>query len=1512
MIVENLWPLLFIAAIPVVIILYLLKPKGVDQLISSNLLWKKFLKNEQSRTFFEKFVHNLLMYVQILVIILLMIALMAPFMKVDGRGGSRKVLLIDTSGSMQHLTGSGKTRLEAAVEQAADYVRTEDATRFSVVTTDESGTRLLAVDIADTEELLGILGKITATDCGGTLAAAQSILDTLAGAQEDSAASLVVYTDAAGASGFDELNGFAQKELYVLGEPCENVANEYTVFSEREDGTYDVVVSARNYSGQDVLLDVGLYDESDKLIALSQMSLEADEANACLFEQVEWQGAVLTSKLSGIAFAEGGKDALAGDNQSAAVKSRGNQIEGALVGRGNTFIEKAYLAVTGRDITKVDTDLLVDAETFNVAIYDGDKAPQSACNRLIFGDPRQEAADTLQNVVLHMKQCDLTNGLSDFTVGVNTAYCFTLPEGAKSFLEYDGKCVGYYGERDGQKEVVLGFDIRESDFPLRAEFPVFLANAMIYLSDTSWLSSNIYYAGEEIHLQPWADQDVMLFESVPVKAGVYQVGNERYQERYVVRFRTGTESEGRGEAASVTTTDGLQVQKVRKTLRNFFILLALLLLVVEWLLYVRQMRYRGFFYPAVRGIVVFCLFLALFGIGIRIGSNKTATVFVVDLSNSNAAHQDEMQEYLARTVGQMPKGNVYGIVTFGKGALVEQFMTNRKNYGQLMTIPEGTATNFEEAVSRALTMIPGNANGRLVVLTDGRQTRGDIQNMAQALVAGRTEFATLLYENEVKNDAYIDQVIMPVYLHPGDRYSVTVLTESNYDTDAVIAIYHGSVKSAEYSVHLNKGSNRFVFSDQVAEDAGGGSMESLRVQVQAAGDGCAENDFYNAYSVVEATPKVLVVSGRGINSSNFTSILQAAGCDYSVVSALNAPSTMEEMLAYRSILLVDTYIDDLPQGFLNNLESYVKDYGCGFVCCGGENSFALGGYRNTVLETVLPVNMQLKAVNEMQHMAMVMVIDRSGSMLSDTNGVSNLDVAIRAATVAVDNLQDEDYVGVLTFDTEYTWQVELTKAKDREKIKESIKAIREGGGTTIKPAVQEAYDVISACDAQAKHVVLLTDGMGETTDFKDVIKDYTSGGVTLSTVAVGSGSDTQLLKELATRCGGRYYYSDVSLDIPKIFAQEVFLGGDSYIQNGDFALSVRQGHELTSNLFPNGWPRLYGYVSATEKTAANPIIKEPEKDAPILTVWQYGLGRTVAWNSDVTGAWTAAFSGADDTVQLWKRIVDYSTGNASLGGDRVNVVTAGEQTTVVYQTEDYSGKTEVLAKVVDPEGADTEVRLHATAPGKYEAALDTAQAGLYHLNIRREEDGEIQSYLTTATAVQFSDEYKFDVSTAPYLNFVQRYGQIIDADTDVWGKVDAKAKEKHSLTNWLLALAILLFLADIAMRRFQYEPDFAKIAERGKQRRAQKAARRRAENAQMPGAMQVPGAGQGMAAGQGAGQMPAGAAQMPGAGQTMTGPGQGAMSAQRKDTDRRSRKAKPQEQILDTSQLLKKKDDRNI
>lgn len=1513
MIFESLWPLLFLMAVPVIIILYLLKPKGVDHLVSSNLLWQKLLKNQHSKTFMEKFIHNILMYLQLLILLLLIISFMSPYVNVDNTQGGRVVFLIDTSASMQHDNGRGKQRIEEAIQTACDYVAASRNTTFSIVTNDFMGTELLAVGISDKASVIETLQGITCSDASGSLKSAQNVVETLCTqineTGEGELAHLIVLTDGSGAEDAMFYTEHMGADLLIAGDAVNNIANEFTVYTRTETGT-DVVTQVINYGVATASFDISLYAGEDTLLEVRQMTLAPGERGICLFQDMVWDAEYLKSVVSGIRFEGDGKasadhqDSLAADDISYAVSSGGSHANGVLIGSGNTFIERAYHAVTGSDIVKIGQDTTLGSDAYNMAVYDAGSSisPSASMNRIVLAGT-SHALGQLQNVRLEVASGELTTGLSDFTIGANVTYTYEVPEWGHGFITSGDYCVAYYGEHDGIKEVVLGFDIRETDFPLLAEFPVFMANAISYLSDTSLLASNVYVAGEQLEYQPRPDMDLDVSMADTSRVGIYSVKVGDEEEYYVVRMETARESDGSITAEDITGTRDYSAIKVKQTLRDIFLIVALLLLILEWVLYLKQMNQLkrvNLFYLAIRCISWILLILSIVGLTIPKQSNQVTTIFVVDMSMSNQENLKEIEKYMFDMISEMPKNNRYGIVTFGRDAQIEQFLTERRMTSELMTVTDGTATNLEEAVYRALAMIPAEASGRIILLTDGRETKGDVTNTASAIVSNDIELRGIIFDTTQGDDVYVEAVNLPSYLHEGDKYTVEVTVASNYDTDAEVSLMNDENTLSITSVHLNRGTNRFLFEQTVT----GGSLESFEVVVNAPGDICEENNTYHAYAMVEDAPKILLIAGSRESTAVMSEILTQAGCNFEIVSAKNAPDNMNDLLDYRNIILQNVYLSDLPEGFLEEIESYVKDYGCGLICCGGDNSFALGGYRDSVLEEILPVDMLLRGVNEVPSTAMVMVVDHSGSMLSGYP--TNLDMAISAVVEAVRQLREEDYVGVLSFDDYYRWEVPITLAEDKEEIIDQVEHINEGGGTTIKPALQEAYIEILNTDVSVRHVVLLTDGMGETTDFRDIISAYQGSGITLSTVAVGYGSDTALLQRLAASCGGRYYYSDDSTELPKIFAQEVFLSGDTYLQNGNFLLQANASNEITTGLFEEGWPILQGYVSASPKYASNTLIVSDKQD-PILTVWQYGLGKTVAWNTDVTNEWTARFAGEEDYIQLWKRIVDYSSGSTSLNGDHMDVVTIGDQTTITYEALDYTGQTEIVVMYQNPNGEQEELTLHAVAPGTYEAELDTLITGVYQLNVRRLENEEIVNALTTGTAVQFSDEYRYDVSNADVISYLEKYGRVIDNGDEIWTRRTTRTKESYDLTDWLLAILILWFLGDIAVRRFQYVP--------GAKRRRNTAGAALATETGQPGELRADTAER---------EQPAATAVNMAVQAATVSSGQSVASEQTEEipevTDKKGKKSKKskkqkaavQKETLDTAQLLKKKDDRNI
>ncbi len=1419
----SLWPLAFLAAIPVIIILYILKPRGKDLEISSNLLWQHLFKNRQSKTFFEKFLHEILMYLQIVIMILLILSLMAPFVMMRSRTGASTVLIIDNSLSMQHTNADGKTRLEEAKDEALDFVGSASGEVSLIVVSNEA--RIMIANSTDRNRLRDAINSIEPTDREGSVAEAYHLASTM---ECDTA---TILTDGEGVNIAAEFAENIHAEVIDVGEAVSNVSLDYVVYSETN---HDVAARFTNFSDSNASFDITLYDVNGQILADQEATVEAGKSGSILFSGIHTDGSYITGVLSAVRFdgSASGKDSMALDDTAYALTTRAGETKGILISQGNTFVERAYYAVTGEDLTKTLSDGALSAGNYNVVIYDAGYEPvgaksgrdsDSGASRGTLDQLRfvnSGGKESLSHVVVSVKASEVTSGLSDFTLGANKVQVFDVPAWATSFMEADGKCVGYYGINGDHKEVVVGFDVRETDFAVKAEFPVFMAGSLSYLANRSLLAQDIYQVGDALTFNPSAEvaSEEILFYGVPAegegvpalqadtgKAGLYQiVGGDKTE--YLILKAATSGHDGRIVAEDIKGRGTLNAVRARRGVRNLLLVLAILLLVVEWILYVRKMNYRKKFYLVLRSVLTALLVLSLLGLRIPKPSNTVTTVFLVDLSVSDEENIKEFDDYIDYQLGHMPKNNRYAIVTFGRNAIVDQFVTDRDMYMGLSAKTDDTATNYEMALQRAAALLPSDGAGRIVVLTDGRETAGNIDNAASVFLSDDIALESVLIPAESGEDAYVKAVEMPETLHSGESYYMTVSVESNYETNAQVVLTSGGREVARESVHLQRGSNEFVFEENVTAD----DVESYEVHVEAPGDTCGENDTFSAYAQVEDAPKILVIKGKNEGGNAFENVLGAAHVNADFIRPGKAPKVLHDMLAYKAIILENVYKDELPEEFLENLETYVKDYGGGFVACGGEDSFMLGGYNDSPIETVLPVNMELRGTLEIPSTAIVMVIDHSGSMGAYAgNGATYLDVAVEAAKRGVDNLRDTDEIGILAFDDYYTWAHKISVASDKQAIRNDIDRITDGGGTSIMPALEEARVALGQSSAEIKHIILLTDGMGETTDYSPVTDKINRDGITLSTVAVGMYSDTMLMQQLANECGGRYYFADIDTDIPRIFAQEVYMGGDTYIKNGDYAVFPRISHDIINGLFTEGWFNVLGYIATSPKTGASELLASGMDD-PILVVWQYGLGKTAAWTTDVDGGWTASYSGEENYAELWKRIIDFVAGTPNIGEDYVEVESRDGRTTLTYHTDSYSDSTDISGLFTTPGGGTGNVEFTTAEPGVFTAEIDSLETGLYNINVRRSDNEEVTGAFTTATVVQYSDEYRFDVTEVKFRSFIDRYGSWIDLDSSVWRPIQSSRSGSFDLTNIFLILAILLFLADIAGRRFGFDPVFKK------------------------------------------------------------------------------------------------------
>src|SRR5258705_359044 len=199
------------------------------------------------------------------------------------------------------------------------------------------------------------------------------------------------------------------------------------------------------------------------------------------------------------------------------------------------------------------------------------------------------------------------------------------------------------------------------------------------------------------------------------------------------------------------------------------------------------------------------------------------------------------------------------------------------------------------------------------------------------------------------------------------------------------------------------------------------------------------------------------------------------------------------------------------------IRDYVRDYGGGLVMIGGEESFGLGGYYRTPVEEALPVTMEVKQKVEIPSLAVVLSIDRSGSMAMSTDEkITKLDLAKEAAHLVVDLLDERNEVGVMSWDTEFVWDAQVRPAKDKSAIHHAIATIKAGGGTDGYPALKESYAVLFDRPALLKHVIFLSDGQMTRGDFQGLLRRMSKDKITVSTVAIGKDADVQLMVDIAT------------------------------------------------------------------------------------------------------------------------------------------------------------------------------------------------------------------------------------------------------------------------------------------------------------------------------------------------------------------------------------------------------------
>jgi uncharacterized membrane protein len=539
------------------------------------------------------------------------------------------------------------------------------------------------------------------------------------------------------------------------------------------------------------------------------------------------------------------------------------------------------------------------------------------------------------------------------------------------------------------------------------------------------------------------------------------------------------------------------------------------------------------------------------------------------------------------------------------------------------------------------------------------------------------------------------------------------------------------------------------------------------------------------------------------------SALRTQYIDVQVVQPERIPKDVAGLEKYDGVILSNVSSLKLTRKQMESIRDYVRDQGGGLLMVGGEDSFGLGGYYRTPVEEALPVTMEVKQKIEIPSLAVVLSVDRSGSMAMTTSGekITKLDIAKEAAHLVVDLLDERNEVGVMSWDTEFLWDAPVRSARDKQAIHNAISTVKAGGGTDGYPALKESYQVLFERPALLKHVIFLSDGQMTRGDFQGLIRRMAKDKITVSTVAIGKDADVQLMFDVAKWGRGRFYYTEDDSTIPRIFTLETQLASKSSLIEQPFRAALASpAHEAIQEIDWKSSPPLGGYVATTLKGTADMVLMTHQED-PLLATWRYGLGRSAAFTSDAKAKWALLWMRWNGFNKFWSQLVRWTLRSGTRSDTVASVARVDETGEVLVDAVDSKGEfinfLDSQVGVVSPDKQRNVVELEQVAPGRYRGRFPASQEGVYLVGMAQRRGEQMMGSQLAGLVVPYSQEFRDLGVDEAFLRELSELtgGGPLAAPKDAFLQARRRSRLALDLWPWLVGAVAVMMIPEIALRR---------------------------------------------------------------------------------------------------------------
>ena len=632
-------------------------------------------------------------------------------------------------------------------------------------------------------------------------------------------------------------------------------------------------------------------------------------------------------------------------------------------------------------------------------------------------------------------------------------------------------------------------------------------------------------------------------------------------------------------------------------------------------------------------------------------------------------------------------------------------------------LPAPTAADLEHALAVAAAMLPADAPGRIVVAFDGNETRGNAAKLLPAIAARSVKVDVLPVPLLSGGEVLVEQVAAPPRISAGDSFPLQAMIYAASPAAATVQILKDGDVVVERPVELPRGRTRI---ETIIPAAAAGRVR-YEVAVSAPGDVFPQNNRNGIVVDIAPAAQVLIVAAQPAWAEIFAKALAVHDIKSRIVEPRRAPFYLKDWLAYSAIALMNVPAIDLTTQQQELIEKAVAEHGRGLLLLGGENSFGPGGYYETPLERVSPLSSRVP--RDAPKVALVFVLDRSGSMQRDEGGATRLDIAKQATLSAIRLLHPESLISIVVFDSEARVLLPLRPAKDSAAVTQALRELEPGGGTAIYPGLVEALHQLDGVEAMAKHIVVMSDGLTQPGDFPGIVKAIGDQGITVSSVAIGESADPAQLQTIARLGKGAFHATQDFKALPSILSQEaLLLSGKPVEERAATPIWVKRNADFLAGM-PDNLPPLGGYVLTTAKPQADlylAIADEKQQQVPLLASWRFGNGRVVALTTQSAGAWSTQWQAMAEYPLLWAQILRHITADPGKGLS-AQVTRHGDEVDVAVDAVTPEGTPRpglrLAASVAGPGGPGPEagatmpLTLAETSPGQYHGGWTLEQPG---------------------------------------------------------------------------------------------------------------------------------------------------------------------------------------------------------